>query len=62
MQGKEKEREVFAEEGYEDLEGLDKRREEAQEHSRKYRQRMTEAYGKMTKERVFAGATRVKSS
>ena len=54
MQEKEKEREVFAAEMYEDLEGLDKRREEAQERSRKYRQKMTEAYGRMTKERVFA--------
>ena len=30
------------------------RREEAQERSRRYRQRMIEAYGKMTKEMVFA--------
>ena len=35
------------------LEGLDEKREEAQKHSRKYRQRMTKAYGRMTKERVF---------
>ena len=27
---------------------------EAQERNRRYRQRMTEAYGRMTKERVFA--------
>ena len=38
----------------EDLEGLDERREEAQKHSRGYKQRMTEAYGRMTKEKVFA--------
>ena len=38
----------------EDLKGLDERREEAQERSRRYRQKMTEAYGRMTKERVFA--------
>ena len=53
IQGKEKEEEAFTAERCEDLEGLDERREEAQEHSRKYRQRMTEAYGRMTKERVF---------
>ena len=35
------------------MEGLDERREEAQEHSRKYRQRMTEAYGRTIKEKVF---------
>ena len=35
------------------LEGLDEKREEAQKHSRKYRQRMTKAYGRMTKERVI---------
>ena len=50
---KEKENDVFVIERYEDLEGLDERRKEAQERSRKYRQRMTEAYAKMTKERVF---------
>ena len=38
----------------EDLEELDEKREEAQECSRRYRQRMTEAYGRTTKERVFA--------
>ena len=54
MREKEKENEVFAAERYEDLEGLDERREEAQERNHKYRQRMTEAYGRMTKERVFA--------
>ena len=53
IQRKEKEEEVFTAEKCEDIEGLDERREEAQEHSRKYRQRMTEAYGRMTKERVF---------
>ena len=50
---KKKEKEVFVAKRYEDLEGLDERREKAQERSRKYRQRMTKAYGKMTKERVF---------
>ena len=35
------------------MEGLDERREEAQEHSRKYRQRMNEAYGRTIKEKVF---------
>ena len=35
------------------MEGLDERREEAQEHSRKYRQRMTKAYGRTIKEKVF---------
>ena len=29
-------------------------REEAQEHSRRYRQKITESYVRMTKERVFA--------
>ena len=33
--------------------GLDEKREEAQKHNRKYRQRMTKTYGRMTKERVF---------
>ena len=54
MQEKEKEGEVFAAERFEDLEELDGKREEAQERSRRYRQKMTEAYGRMTKERVFA--------
>ena len=54
MQKKEKEGEVFAAERCEDLEGLDEKRENAQEHSCRYRQKMTEAYDKMTKERVFA--------
>ena len=54
MQEKEKEGEVFAAERCEDLEGLDEEREKAQERNRKYRQKMTEAYGRMTKERVFA--------
>lgn len=54
IQGKEKEGEAFAVEKCEDLEGLDERREEAQERSRRYRKMMTEAYGRMTKERVFA--------
>ena len=50
MQEKEKEGEVFAAKTYEDLEGLDKKREKAQERSHRYRQKMTEAYGRMTKE------------
>ncbi|XP_075640413.1 uncharacterized protein LOC142612182 [Castanea sativa] len=54
MRKKEKEKEVFATERCEVLERLDEKREEAQERSRRYRQKMTEAYGKMTKERVFA--------
>ena len=54
MREKEKEGEVFAAERFEDLEGLDERREEAQERSQRYRQKMIEAYGRMTKERVFA--------
>ena len=49
MQEKEKEEEVFMAERCEDLEGLDEKREKAQERSRKYRQKMTEAYGRMTK-------------
>ena len=53
MQEKEKEGEVFAVERREDLEGLDEKREKDQERSRRYRQKMTEAYGRMTKERVF---------
>ena len=51
---KETEKEVFAAERCEDLEGLDEKREKAQEHSCRYRQRMTEVYGRTTKERVFA--------
>ncbi|XP_050285014.1 uncharacterized protein LOC126724576 [Quercus robur] len=54
MQGKEKEGEAFTAKRCEDLEGLDERREEVQERSHKYRQNMTNAYGRMTKERVFA--------
>ena len=50
---KEKEGEVFAAERCENLEGLDEKREEAQERSRRYRKKMTEAYSRMTKERVF---------
>ena len=33
---------------------LNKKREEAQERSCRYRQKMTLAYGKMTREKVFA--------
>ena len=54
MREKEKEGEVFAAERFEDLEELDETRKEAQERSRRYRQKMIEAYGRMTKERVFA--------
>ena len=46
----------------EDLEGLDETREETQEHSRRYRQRMIEAYGKMTREGVCRRTTRVKGN
>ena len=53
MREKEKEKEVFAVERCKDLERLDDRREEAQERSCRYRQKMTKAYGRMTKERVF---------
>ena len=53
MREKENEGEVFAAERFEDVEGLDEKREEAQERSQRYRQKMTEAYGRMTKERVF---------
>ena len=51
---KEKEKEVFAAKRCEDLEGLDEKREEAQERSHRYRQRMTKTYGRMTRERVFS--------
>ena len=54
MQEKEKEEEVFTAERFENLEELDEKREEAQEHSRRYRQKITESYVRMTKERVFA--------
>ena len=50
---KEKEKEVFVAERCEDLEGLDEKRKEAQERSHRYRQKMTEPYGRTTKERVF---------
>ena len=51
---KEKKKGVFTAERCKDLEGLDEKREEAQECSCRYRQKMTEAYGRVTKERVFA--------
>ena len=57
LREKEKEGEVFTAERFEDLEELDEKREEAQERSRRYRQKMTEAYGRITKERVFCGRT-----
>ena len=50
MQEKEKEEGVFAAERLENLEELDGKREEAQERNRRYRQKMTKAYGRMTKE------------
>ena len=50
---KEKEKEVFVVERCKDLEGLDEKRKEAQERSHRYRQKMTEPYGRTTKERVF---------
>ena len=53
MQEKEKEEEVFAAERREDLEGLNENRENAQKRSHRYKQKMTEAYGRMTKERLF---------
>ena len=37
----------------EDLEGLYENREEAEEHSYRYRHKMVEAYGNAIKERVF---------
>ena len=53
MQEKEKEEEVFVAERCEDLEGLDEKRKKAQERNQRYRQKMTKAYSRMTKERVF---------
>ena len=53
MRKKEKEKEVFMAERFEDLEGLDKKRKEAQKCSCRYRQRITEAYGQAIKERMF---------
>nr|XP_023927047.1 uncharacterized protein LOC112038472 [Quercus suber] len=53
IQGKEEE-EAFAAERCEDLEGLDEKREKAQECGCRCRQKMAEAYGRITKERVFA--------
>ena len=53
MQEKEKEGEVFVAKMCEDLEGLDEKREKVQEHNRRYRQKMTKTYGRMTKNRVF---------
>ena len=53
MQKKEKEKGVFTAQRCKDQEGLDEKREEAQEHSHGYRQKMTEAYSRMTKERLF---------
>ena len=53
MQEKEKEEKVFATERREDLEGLNEKREKAQERSHRYKPKMTKAYDRMTKERVF---------
>ena len=44
---------LFRSERCKDLEGVDEKKEKAQERSRRYRQKMTEAYDRMTKERVF---------
>ena len=52
MREKEKEEEVFAANRCEDLEGLDGKREKAQECNCRYKQKMIE--DRMTKERVFA--------
>ena len=54
VQKKEKEKEIFMAERCEDLDGLDKEREEAQKRNHRYRQRMTKAYGRMTRERMFS--------
>ena len=54
MRKKEKEKKVFTAERCKDLEGLDEKREKAQECSYRYKQRMIEAYGKMIRERVFS--------
>lgn len=53
MQEKEKEKKIFTEERCMDLEGLDEKKEEAQERNYRYKQRMTEAYGRIIKERLF---------
>ena len=50
---KEKEKEVFTAKRCKDLEGLDEKKEEAQERSHRYRQRMTETYGRTIKEKMF---------
>ena len=52
-QRKEKEKEVFMAKRCKDLEGLDKKKEEAQVRSHRYRQRMTETYGRTIKDRMF---------
>ena len=59
---KEKEKEIFTAKRCENLEGLDEKREEAKERSRRYRQRMTEAYGRMSRESVFRKATCTKGN
>ena len=46
---KEKKKGVFTAERCKDLEGLDEKREKAQKRSRRYRQKMTEAYARTTK-------------
>ena len=48
-----KENVVFIAERSEDLEVLDEKKEETQEHSHRYRQRISEAYGRTIKERMF---------
>ena len=54
LQMQKKESEVFAIERCENLEGLDEKGEEVQERSHRYKQKMTKAYGRVTKEKVFA--------
>lgn len=53
MQEKENEKKVFTAERCTDLEGLDEKKEEAQERNYRYKQRMTKAYGRIIKERLF---------
>ena len=62
MRKKEKEKKVFTAERCKDLEGLDEKREEAQECSCRYKQRMIEAYGRTIKEIFYRRLTRVKNS
>lgn len=52
-QKKENEENVFLAERCKDLEGLDEKMNEAEEHGRKYRKMMVGAYRKTMRERVF---------